>query len=108
MGMSQLNSVTDSTFDSAVLGNGGTVVVDFWASWCGPCKALAPLLGEAASEVSGVEVVKMNIEENLQTPSAYGVRSIPTLMAFKGGKPVSSLVGLRSKDELVAWMKSHA
>lgn len=106
--MSNVPSVNDSSFKTDVLGNGGTVVVDFWASWCGPCKALSPVLDEAASEVGSVKVVKLNIEENLETPSTYGVRSIPTLMAFKDGKPVSSIVGLRSKDELVAWMKANA
>lgn len=106
--MANLGNVSDSSFDTDVLGNGGVVVVDFWASWCGPCKALSPLLEQAAGEVEGVTVVKMNIEENLQTPSTYGVRSIPTLVAFKGGKPVSSLVGLRSKDELTAWLKAQA
>jgi thioredoxin 1 len=106
--MSNVQSVNDSNFKSDVLTSADTVVVDFWASWCGPCKALSPLLDEAASEVGSVRVVKLNIEENLETPSTYGVRSIPTLMAFKGGKPISSIVGLRSKDELVAWMKANA
>ena len=106
--MSKVQAVTDTDFSQAVLESGGAVVVDFWASWCGPCKALSPLLDAAAAEVSGVTVKKMNIEENLQTPSSYGVRSIPTLIAFKGGKPVSSLVGLRSKDELVTWLKAQA
>lgn len=106
--MAGLASVTDGDFDKAVLGSGKTVVVDFWASWCGPCKTLGPLLEAAAAEVDGVSVMKMNIEDNLQTPSSYGIRSIPTMIAFKGGKPVASLVGLRSKDELVAWLKAQA
>ncbi|MFZ2587559.1 MAG: thioredoxin [Alphaproteobacteria bacterium] len=103
-----MQAVTDTDFSQHVLESKKPVVVDFWASWCGPCKALAPLLEEASKEVSSVSVTKMNIEENLQTPSSYGVRSIPTLIAFKDGKPVSSLVGLRSKDEIVAWLQAQA
>ncbi|TKW61986.1 MAG: thioredoxin [Blastochloris viridis] len=100
-------SVNDSEFKSSVLDSDGVTVVDFWAEWCGPCKALSPLLEQAASEVEGVTVVKMNVDENTDTPVQYGIRGIPTLIAFKGGQPVASLVGLRDKAELVSWMESQ-
>ncbi len=100
-------SVNDSEFKSSVLDSDGVVVVDFWAEWCGPCKALSPLLEQAASEVEGVTVVKMNVDDNTDTPVQYGIRGIPTLIAFKGGQPVASLVGLRDKAELVSWMESQ-
>ncbi len=100
-------NVNDSEFKASVLDNDGVVVVDFWAEWCGPCKALSPLLEQAASEVDGVTVVKMNVDENTDTPVQYGIRGIPTLIAFKGGQPVASLVGLRDKAELVSWMESQ-
>ena len=100
-------SVNDKEFQSSVLDNDGVVVVDFWAEWCGPCKALSPLLEQAAAEVEGVTVVKMNVDENTDTPVQYGIRGIPTLIAFKGGQPVASLVGLRDKAELVSWMESQ-
>ncbi|PZP40455.1 MAG: thioredoxin [Pseudomonas fluorescens] len=100
-------NVNDSEFKSNVLDSDGVVVVDFWAEWCGPCKALSPLLEQAASEVEGVKVVKMNVDENTDTPVQYGIRGIPTLIAFKGGEPVASLVGLREKAELVSWMESQ-
>ena len=100
-------SVNDSEFKASVLDSDGVVVVDFWAEWCGPCKALSPLLEQAASEVNGVTVVKMNVDENTDTPVQYGIRGIPTLIAFKGGQPVASLVGLRDKAELVSWMESQ-
>lgn len=100
-------NVNDSEFKSSVLDSDGVVVVDFWAEWCGPCKALSPLLEQAASEVEGVTVVKMNVDDNTDTPVQYGIRGIPTLIAFKGGQPVASLVGLRDKAELVSWMESQ-
>jgi thioredoxin 1 len=100
-------SVNDNEFKSNVLDSDGVVVVDFWAEWCGPCKALSPLLEQAASEVEGVTVVKMNVDDNTDTPVQYGIRGIPTLIAFKGGQPVASLVGLRDKAELVSWMESQ-
>lgn len=100
-------SVNDNEFKSSVLDSDGVTVVDFWAEWCGPCKALSPLLEQAASEVEGVTVVKMNVDENTDTPVQYGIRGIPTLIAFKGGQPVASLVGLRDKAELVSWMESQ-
>lgn len=100
-------NVNDSDFKSNVLDSDGVVVVDFWAEWCGPCKALSPLLEQAATEVEGVTVVKMNVDENTDTPVQYGIRGIPTLIAFKGGEPVASLVGLREKAELVSWMQSQ-
>jgi thioredoxin 1 len=103
--MANVASVNDSEFESKVLQGDGVTVVDFWAEWCGPCKALSPVLESAAAEVASVSVMKMNVEENTDTPVKYGIRGIPTLIAFKGGEPVSSIVGLRGKDELVTWLK---
>ncbi len=100
-------NVNDTEFQTSVLDNEGVVVVDFWAEWCGPCKTLSPILEQAATEVEGVTVMKMNVDENTETPVQYGIRGIPTLIAFKGGQPVSSLVGLRDKAELVTWMESQ-
>ena len=105
--MANVASVNDSEFKTNVLDKDGVTVVDFWAEWCGPCKALSPLLEQAASEVEGVSVVKMNVDENTDTPVTYGIRGIPTLIAFKGGEPVASLVGLREKAELVSWLQSQ-
>lgn len=106
--MANLSAVNDKEFADKVLGNKKTVIVDFWAEWCGPCKALSPVLEAAAGEVPGVEVVKMNVDENVETPVTYGIRGIPTLLAFKNGEAVSSLVGMRDKNELVEWLKAQA
>ena len=82
------------------------VIVDFWAEWCGPCKALSPLVDELASELSGkVKVVKVNIDESPEAPSKYGVRGIPTLMLFKGGKVVDTRVGGMPKSQLAEWVE---
>jgi len=106
--MANIENVNDGDFADKVLGSDKAVIVDFWAEWCGPCKALSPLLEQAAAEVPDVEVVKMNVDENVETPVQYGIRGIPTLIAFKGGEPVASLVGLREKGELVEWLKGVA
>ncbi|HEX2859878.1 MAG TPA: thioredoxin [Alphaproteobacteria bacterium] len=104
--MANVASVNDTDFDSEVLNSKTPVVVDFWAEWCGPCKALSPLLENAAANAKGVKVVKMNIEENLETPTKFGIRSIPTLMAFKDGQLAGTMVGLRSQAELETWLGS--
>jgi thioredoxin 1 len=99
--------VTDKDFDSEVLNASGPVVVDFWAEWCGPCRALGPSLDALALEKQGsVKVVKVNIDENPNAPTKYGVRSIPTLLIFKGGEVVAQTVGALPKSELVKWVDS--
>ena len=94
-------NVTDQEFQSSVLGSTGPVLVDFWAPWCGPCRAIAPALEELAKEYGGkVTIAKVNVDDNPQTPSQYGVRGIPTLIMFKGGAAVDQVVGAVPKAQL--------
>lgn len=100
-------SVTDQNFESEVLQADGPVVVDFWAEWCGPCKVMSPLVDQLASELGDkVKVVKVNIDENPNAPTKYGVRGIPTFMVFKGGQLVDTKVGSMSKTQLGEWINS--
>jgi len=101
-------AVTDSTFENDVMKSSVPVLVDFWAEWCGPCRALAPKLEEIAGEMSGkVKIVKMNVDENPQTPGQYGIRGIPAMLLFKDGKQVGELVGNHPKDNISEFLKSH-
>ncbi len=105
--MAEPINVTDSTFETDVLGSDEPVLVDFWATWCGPCRMIAPAVKEIAAEYEGVKVVKLDIDENPMTPGRYGVMSIPTLMIFKEGQVVDRWVGAQSKDAMVARLLPH-
>ena len=98
--------ISDESFESDVLKAGEPVLVDFWAEWCGPCKQIAPALEDLARDMAGkVKVAKINIDENPATPTKYGVRGIPTLMLFKGGKVASTKVGAAPKGQLQSWIE---
>ena len=100
--------VTDGSFEDDVLKAEDPVLVDYWAEWCGPCKAIAPILGEIAEEYAGrVRIAKLNIDENPSTPPRYGIRGIPTLMLFKDGNVEATKVGALSKSQLSAFIDSN-
>lgn len=100
--------VTDASFDKDVLQASQPVVVDFWAEWCGPCRMIAPALEEISSEMAGkVTVAKLNIDENPDVALRFGVRSIPTLILFDGGKPAAIQVGALPKNRLVEWINGN-
>jgi thioredoxin 1 len=102
------SSVTDNNFEVEVLKNNQLVLVDFWAPWCGPCKMLTPIIEELASELaSKVKIVKMNIDENPNVPSEFGVRSIPTLMLFKNRVLIDSKIGVLPKAKIAEWINSN-
>lgn len=101
--------VSDQNFEAEVLQAPEPVVVDFWAEWCGPCKAMSPLVDEIAEEFGGqVKIVKVNIDENPHAPTKYGVRGIPTFMVFRGGQMIDTRVGSMSKKQLSEWVRSSS
>lgn len=100
-----VEKVSDQNFDQDVLKSSAPVIVDFWAEWCGPCRMVAPILEEVSGEMGEkVRIVKLNVDENPQTASKYGIMSIPTLLLFKDGKIASRQVGAAPKAKLVQWI----
>ncbi len=100
--------ITDSTFDSEVLKSSVPVLLDFWAPWCGPCKAIAPALEDLTNQYAGkFKIAKMNIDENMDTPSKFGVRAIPTLIVFKNGKAVDQIMGAQPKASIASVLDKH-
>jgi thioredoxin 1 len=103
-----VHSVTDGDFEAEVMNSPLPVLVDYWAKWCAPCRALAPVLDDISADYDGrLKIVKINIDENQQTPANYGVRSIPTLMLFKDGDLMATNVGALSKTQLTSFIDSH-
>lgn len=103
-----VQAVSDKDFEKEVVSSEGPVLVDFWAEWCAPCQKLLPIVEEVAGEMAGkLKIVKVNIEEAPEAPTKYGVRGIPALMLFKGGKLVDTRMGGMPKSQLMAWLENH-
>jgi thioredoxin 1 len=99
-------AITDESFETAVIGADGPILVDFWAEWCGPCKQIGPALEELSDELSGkVTIAKLNIDDSPATGSRFGVRGIPTMMIFKNGQVVSTKVGAMAKSKINEWIE---
>lgn len=102
-----ITDLTTDTFKDAIAGE-TPVLVDFWAPWCGPCKAIAPILEELAGELGGkIKICKVNVDENDAISAEYGIRAIPTMLIFKGGEMVEQIVGMLPKDALKAKLEAH-
>jgi thioredoxin 1 len=107
--MANTQTVTDADFESEVEKHDGLAVVDFWATWCAPCRMIAPILDQLASEYNGkVKVTKLDVDSNVKTASRFNVRSIPTILFFKHGKLVDQVVGAVPKPHLESKFKQHA
>lgn len=103
-----IHQISDASFEEDVLRSESPVLVDYWAEWCGPCKMIAPILAEIATEYDGrLKVAKLNIDENPATPPRFGIRGIPTLMLFKNGEVEATKVGALSKSQLTAFLDQH-
>ena len=108
MSRTQIQHVTDDSFEPEVLKADVPVLLDYWAEWCGPCKSIAPILEQVASEYGGrVKVAKINVDENKLVPAKFGIRGIPTLMLFKNGNVEATRVGALSKSQLTAFLDSN-
>ena len=100
-------SINEDSFEKEVVNSNLPVLIDFWAEWCGPCKEISPLLEEISNELGEkLKIVKINIDENPNIPNQYGVQTIPTLIIFKKGEPISTKVGSALKSDLVSWIDS--
>ena len=103
-----IKHISDASFDADVLQSAQPVLVDYWAEWCGPCKMIAPILDEVASDYSGrLNVAKMNVDQNREVPAKFGIRGIPTLMIFKDGQLAATKVGALSKAQLTAFIDGN-
>jgi len=108
MATENVQTFTDSNFEETVIKAGGPVLVDFWAEWCGPCRAIAPMVEELAVEFKGkLKVVKIDVDESTDVAARYRIQSIPTLMVFKGGQEVERVVGAVPKPMLLQRVKNH-